>query len=349
MPVIHSNDSWSRLREVWLGDVYPTHFYDHLVPEVRDVFYQITEWTREDLAVIERKLQEFGVVVRRPQYHSIENHMIFRDQLVKPDITPRDYYTVVNNALYVPHWRPMGPGDFRYPWQQVVDEYKTDPQSQVVYFDCPVHISGANMVRVGRDLYLDCYCPVHDKNETRTKREIFDQEVVPMFPDHRMHYVDNGGHMDGCFAILKPGYIIANSYFDDYENTFPGWEIIMLDKPEFWNHAGHYDPRFQNNGRWWLPEDIGNRAFNDHVIQYAQDWVGNYRETYFEVNCLVVDEKNVLMLGENEAVFNKLASIGITAHPMPFRCRTFWDGGIHCLTVDIRRDGPIVDLFPERG
>ena len=349
MSVIHSNDSWTRLREVWLGDVYPAHFYDHLTPEVRDVFYQITEWTQEDLATIERKLHEFGVTVRRPRYHCIENHLDQDDRLAKPDITPRDYYTVVGNTLYIPHWRPQGPGQFRYPWQEVVQGYEEDTQSRVEYFKCPLQISGANMVRVGRDLYLDCQNPVPDSTETRSKREIFDQEVVPMFPGHRIHYVDNGGHMDGCFAILKPGHIIANSYFDDYENTFPGWEIIMMDQPEFWNHEpSQRDPGFQANHRWWLPGSVGNRAFNDHVLEYAQDWIGNYRETYFEINCLVIDEQNVLMLGENQAVFDKLASIGITAHPMPFRCRAFWDGGIHCLTVDIRRDGASVDFFPER-
>jgi len=35
------------LEEVWLGDCYPQHFYDHLDSQTRDVFYQITEWTKE--------------------------------------------------------------------------------------------------------------------------------------------------------------------------------------------------------------------------------------------------------------------------------------------------------------
>lgn len=351
IPTIHSNDSWTRLREVWLGDVYPAHFYDHLASEVKDVFHQITEWTKQDLAVIEKKLHEFGIVVRRPEYHSIDNHMDYREQLTKPEITPRDYYVVVENTLYVPRWRPFGSHDFKYPWRKIVDEYSQDPESRVEYFEVPLHLSGANMVRVGKDLYLDCHYDGCSGEDPRSKREIFEQDVVPMFPNHRIHYLDNGGHLDGCFAVLKPGYILANRYFDDYETTFPGWEIIMLNNPEFWQHQPppHRDPKFQANGRWWLPDNIGNRAFNDHVLEYAQDWIGNYQETYFEVNSLVIDEQNIMMLGEFPAVEEKLASIGITVHTVPFRCRTFWDGGLHCLTVDIRRDGPVVDYFPQRN
>ena len=89
--------------------------------------------------------------------------------------------------------------------------------------------------------------------------------------------------------------------------------------------------------------------FNDHIIQHAQDWVGNYTETYFELNCLSIDESNVIMLAENEALAKTLQRHGITVHWVPFRTRSFWDGAMHCLTVDIRRQSSMEDLFPERG
>jgi hypothetical protein len=34
---------------------------------------------------------------------------------------------------------------------------------------------------------------------------------------------------------------------------------------------------------------------------------------------------------------------------VPFRTRTFWDGGIHCITLDIRRKTTMQDYFPDRG
>ena len=84
LPQIHSHDSWTQLEEVWLGDVYPSAWYDHLPAEIRDVFYRITEITQEDLTIIQHKLEELGVVVRRPVYERIDDYIDYRlDQLIK--------------------------------------------------------------------------------------------------------------------------------------------------------------------------------------------------------------------------------------------------------------------------
>ena len=90
MPRVNSYTNWGRLEEVWLGDCYPAHFYDHLESEVRDVFYEITQKTQEDLAVIQRKLEEFNIVVQRPVYDHVDNFLTHNDSLTKPEICPRD-------------------------------------------------------------------------------------------------------------------------------------------------------------------------------------------------------------------------------------------------------------------
>jgi hypothetical protein len=33
---------------------------------------------------------------------------------------------------------------------------------------------------------------------------------------------------------------------------------------------------------------------------------------------------------------------------VPWRHRYFWDGGLHCITLDLRRDGTQQDYFPNR-
>ena len=91
-----------------------------------------------------------------------------------------------------------------------------------------------------------------------------------------------------------------------------------------------------------------NRAFNEHVIKHALDWVGMYTETYFELNCLVVNENTVVMMGENENLFQELERRGITVHWVPMRTRPFWDSGVHCMTLDIRRQSKMEDYWPER-
>ena len=61
MSLINSHNSWSQLEEVWLGDVYPAAWYEHLDPEVRDVFQQLTSITQEDLNSIQKTLEGLGV------------------------------------------------------------------------------------------------------------------------------------------------------------------------------------------------------------------------------------------------------------------------------------------------
>ena len=148
--------------------------------------------------------------------------------------------------------------------------------------------------------------------------------------------------------MLKPGLLLTSKYFSDYDRTFPGWECININQPEFAKHNRYWRKGPSGNGKWYLPGITESAKFNEHVIAHAKDWIGDYTETYFEVNCLVIDEHNVLMLGQNEGVFRELERHGITAHVLPFRTRTFWDGGLHCLTLDIRRHDTRVDLFPER-
>ena len=329
LPVINSHNSWSQLEEVWLGDVYPSSWYDHLIPEVRDVFYKLTEITQEDLSKIEQTLKSFDVTVCRPKYTDIGNFVLDNGQLLKPSICPRDDFVVIGNDLYtVPNPLPQ--------WDHVLDQYQLDTRSRILprfaHF-----LNGANVVRAGRDIVIDT--------------DVFDWQYNNELPDYRVQLVKNGGHLDGCFAILKPGLILANHYFNDYEKTFPGWEIILLNNPTYRAapNIGYRQPYPVYNGKFWDTTVGTNRSFNDHIIKHALDWVGDYTETYFELNCLVINERNVIMLAENELLAEELSRHGITVHWVPFRTRSFWDGAMHCLTLDIRRQSSIVDYFPQRG
>ena len=329
-------NSWSPLKEVWLGDCYPKHFYDHLDSEVRDCFHQITEMTQEDLKKIEMKLKEFGITVRRPQYDKIDDYLN-NENLEKPHITPRDFYFSHNGKFYFEDEWNGG-----RPWLDVVDFYKKNNTIMIEKkFMSGLQINGSNVVRVGKDVYFEL---AYDKNKKETQIEFFKTEVYPYFKDFRCHLLFNGGHLDGCFAILRPGLILASRYFTEYEKTFPDWEVIQLGKPEFQNFKKS-PAGFTQAKNWYVTNNKKNNSFNEYIIKYALDWVGNFHETYFEINCLVIDEKNTLMLGENDQLYETLNKKGINVHIVPFRARTFWDGGLHCLTVDISRDSRLEQYF----
>ena len=325
IPTINSHDSWSPLQEVWLGDVYPSEWYEHLAAPVRDIFQRLTEITQQDLTVIQHQLESMNVRVRRPHYDCIDHYL--RDgNLIKPDICPRDTCLVIGNTLMVPPEHRA--------WQAAIDEYSCDARCQVQPSYTQT-INGANVVRIGRDVIID--------------RDCFDFEYDGRWPEYRVQVVSNGGHMDGCFAILRPGLILANHYWDDYARTFPGWDIIMLDDPTYGAapSCGYLQPYPVYNGKFWDTSVGTNRSFNQHIIDHALDWVGCYTETYFELNCLVVDTENVIMLAENEPLARDLEKRGIRVHWVPFRARSFWDGAMHCLTVDIRRRSIMQDYFPD--
>jgi len=326
-PVINSHDSWSKLQEAWLGDVYPAAWYEHLEPAVRDVFQELTAITQQDLGAIQHVMQDLGITVQRPVYHDIDHYL--RDgSLIKPQITPRDNFLVVGNTIYCHEVA-------RRPWQHCLDLYAGDERSAVRSNNIAC-LHGANVVRVGRDIIWDL--------------DVFDLDVPDLWPEYRVTTVRNGGHMDGCFAILRPGLILANHYFTDYDRTFPGWEVLRLDDPKYQAAAGigYQQPYPVYNGKFWDTGVGTTRSFNQHVIDHALDWVGCYTETYFELNCLVVDPGTVIMLAENEVLARDLDVRGITVHWVPFRARSFWDGAMHCLTVDIRRGSAAHDYFPER-
>ena len=60
-------------------------------------------------------------------------------------------------------------------------------------------------------------------------------------------------------------------------------------------------------------------------------------ETCFDINCLVVNEENVIFSNENYELFKFLEKHNINPHVSNFRHRYFWDGGTHCITWDIKR------------
>jgi hypothetical protein len=63
----------------------------------------------------------------------------------------------------------------------------------------------------------------------------------------------------------------------------------------------------------------------------------------------MLDEKNLLCIDSVNAydpLYEELEKHGVTVHALPWRTRGFWDGGMHCITLDIRRKSTIQDYFP---
>lgn len=326
---VNSFTGFQPLTEIWLGDCYPAEFYQHVDSDVQDAFAQITDWTKQDLARIQTVLESFGVVVQRPTFTSNVADYMQNDRLLKPPITPRDQSMTLGNDFY--HLRSRYKVD---PWHAQITDFLESGVNVYQQIDGSLAcLHPPSVVRIGKDVYVD-----YDTHEHIWG--MVSEILVEWAKQYRVHVCKTGGHSDGVFCPVAPGLIVATHYLNQYSKTFPGWEIFHLDKPTL---NGYF-------GNWHIndTEVMGNKGFAEHVERYATDWVGNIKETVFECNMLVVDQHNVIAIKEEPVLFKWLQDRGINVTLCEFRCRGFWDGGLHCLTTDIVRQGGCDNYFLDR-
>jgi hypothetical protein len=330
--LINSNFGFTPLREVWLGDCYPESWYDHLPNDVADPMRMITEWTKQDVAKLQKFLEDRGIYVRRPVFEKIEDHLDHQDNLKRPPITPRDHYLVLGQTIWSLHSQITR----KDPWRHTLEEYRHCGMSVEVPIDQPINcLQPPALVRIGRDLYIDY--------QTHAANWGFVCEwLVDCAKNYRIHICQTDGHSDGVFCPVAPGVIVTSHYKYDYTKTFPDWEIF---------HLPDHLHNFTCEKDWWTPDDQINKnpSFSKHILEKAQEWVGDSRETVFEVNMLVLDEKNVVAMKEYEPLTKWLENRGVTTHFFDLRTRAFWDGGWHCASLDINREDSKQDLFSDRS
>ena len=202
-------------------------------------------------------------------------------------------------------------------------------------------INSAMITRIGRDLYHGTESYEEDQSQLLSER-------TKLFPNYRNHIVNSGGHSDGTFCPVKPGLIVSLLDIPTYQETFPGWEVVYLPGQSWTAVQPFLDLKEKNRGNFWVPGEEYNDDFTDYVNEWLDKWVGYVEETVFDVNMLVIDEHNVIVNNENDQVFEAFERHGITPHVCNFRHRYFWDGGIHCVTSDLHREGTQQNYFPER-
>lgn len=205
------------------------------------------------------------------------------------------------------------------------------------------YINTASMTRLGKDLYFSSVNISGFNNPT-----VFIDKSKRLFPDYRSHVLGIRGHCDAVFCPVKPGLIISLIDVQNYEETFPGWEVVTLPGQSWEKVRPFLDLKEKNKGKWWIPGEEANEDLIDYIETWLSDWVTYVEETVFDVNMLVIDEKNVICNNYNEKVFDAFERHGITPHVINFRHRYFWDGGLHCITSDIAREGEQKDYFPNK-
>tara|TARA_B100000809_G_C15076366_1_gene507968 strand:- start:50 stop:1018 length:969 start_codon:yes stop_codon:yes gene_type:complete len=315
---------------------YPEFYRDIKNSKVKDCLIRIAEETEEDFKYYEKVLKEYGCDVIRPEldinenlqeYIDIDQSLHPKHNVTRPPAQPRDAQLVMGTEL-------LYTGGDHPAIENRLKRYNNDD-----VFDLKTRIFDAPTITcVGNRVYID-------------EKEIPEDLITIMkerYPEREFIHVKIGGHSDGCFHTLRPGAIISVSgrlVGNQYGKSFPGWDVCYL-KNQSWDLVRDWQKlKQQNKGKWWLAGEEKNNDFTDFVETWLTDWVGYCEETVFDVNVLMLDQNHVVCNNYNKQAFTYFKKYNIEPIIVPFRHRFFWDGGLHCITLDLYREGEMENYF----
>jgi hypothetical protein len=202
--------------------------------------------------------------------------------------------------------------------------------------DCILNGASAScIVRVGRDVFFD------NSDYLRPDQTAWIVEHC-LGPEYRIHEAITDGHGDAVFAILKPGVILSSKHDMHLHlaEDFPGWDVCKIWDSSIWAAMEVGKFKYESNpGAWYVQGQTPTQEFTEFVNTYLTKWTGFVAETVFDVNCLVLDESNVIFSAYNREVFAFCEQHHINPIISELRHSYFWDGGISCCTQDLRRRG----------
>ena len=249
-----------------------------------------------------------------------------------------DILLLFENQNFVEHYRDqIKKTDFFSPIREYVKSFGNNVITTEQLPELEM-LKANNIIRLGHTLYFGASDDVDPASNKKLQNE---------FKDYNIKTVCSNGHLDGVMCPVKPGLLmsIVDPDIVNYNDNFPDWEVCWL-TGESWHKVNDWaNLKKKTNGKWWIKGHEQDNELIDFVETWLQDWVGYVEETVFDVNALVIDEKNIIVSGYNKTAFNAFERHGITPHIVPFRHRYFWDGGIHCNTLDLDRDGEKINYF----
>lgn len=330
---------WHPLETVLLGQPYPVSFFRNIKNDkIKSALTRITEETLEDLENFENVLKSYGATVLKVEIPD-EDSVLFENQKIKnipkAPLQPRDAQLVIGNKLFVTNKDHPS-------FLKTLKSYNSDDLNFLYKKFKKENFTWAPCITVvGRDVYVD-----------RRGTENLNQDVLSNHVNSlnlRWHWLDIGGHNDGCFHTLKPGVILSLYNVQQYNDTFPNWDICFLPE-EGWSKVDSFlKMKDKVKGKWFVEGEEDNDEFINFVETWLNDWVGYVQESVFDVNVLMLDERNVCVSSYNKQAFDFFKKHKIEPTIVPWRHRFFWDGGLHCITLDLKRRGQMEDYFPERN
>jgi hypothetical protein len=173
---------------------------------------------------------------------------------------------------------------------------------------------------------------------------------------------DNKGIAKSLLSLKPDSYIIHPKLLQGYKSVCDAPAMTIVGKDLYFDTLEtHYGLNLEKDILNWFKQKLpdfrintveSNDIFINFVESWLGEWVGYCEETVFDVNVLVLDEHHVCITDHKQK--NKPLEEFLKKHRMepvyvPWRHRYFWDGSLHCITLDLVREGIQQDYFPERG
>ena len=366
---------WNKLDPLevcMLGNNYLPEFFNGVTDKVGDPLKRICEETLEDLQGYKETLEKFGVKVIQPEMDPNERFMDNPHRYPRGPLQVRDNQLVLGNQCFsikgdhpailetLKKYSPLSALNFKFPYIQDENKYNIiagdsfpsweqfcENRTNKNYFEDFVWeelmefsnfpcFTSAMCFMIGTKLFF-----ANDRNH------------IPLHNDELEYHgnfdviqVDVAGHSDGNYHPILPGAILSVAGVEIYNKNFPGWDICYL-ADESWHKVGKWGSlKRQNAGKWYLAGEEDNDGFTNFVETWLQDWVGFVEETVFDVNVLMLDEHHCCVSNPNNEKVNAfLKKHKVEPVHVPWRHRYFWDGGLHCITLDLKRRGDQKEYF----
>ena len=323
------------LKHCWIGSGFKAEWFSELFldKKILDPLKRIADETEEDYQKLDEILKSAGVKT----YRSFLDREKFKSlhKIKRPPVNPRDHFAVIGEKIYC--IGGLEEGQF----QLFVDVLKQiDRKNMLIATRNPEQraVSTATICRVGKDIWwdMDQYTEINGVNKYKT---IWEEEGF------RVHTTNKGHHTDSCFCVVKPGCIVSLYDIQDYKKEFPGWDVLYVPDQSWDKVSPFLKMKDKVGGRWWLKGEEHNDQLIEFVNTWLNDWVGYVEETVFDVNMLSIDENTIICNNYNKEVFAHFKKHKVEPIIFNFRHRYFWDGGVHCITQDLYREGTMEDYF----
>ena len=340
------------LQSVIVGDTYAPGDVDHLLHKGNtSQFNKILEETKQDLDALSDFLKRGNVEVMRPHIHNYDSVKMpqFDVQLPIAPVVPRDALMVMGKNIiqtytsytdryfdaisYYPIFEKMFKEGYRWISQpapmlinlNTKDDWFVNDRTYKDTLHDRVLWHTATMYKAG-----DAFIVNHEGPGSKTGLEWCKRELpeFAFYPNTGTRF--NGfGHIDHGFIMIDDDTVI-HAGMDWVPQCLHNKELIDVSDclPEL-----KMDRYVQDYAEAQNKMDV---AWLD---KYLENWRGYSQEVCFDLNVLIIDRNNIVFARHIPKLFEKLKSLHIDCHVVEQRHYLFWDGGIHCSTLDVKRKG----------